>query len=155
MRHYEYEFFGEVEALDFGRMVYNVIWLPEALSSRLPFTKYPRLRIDAEIGGIFTNCAFQIEGKRRYILISSDFMKQARIALSERTQIRFSIADQAAVGVPFELEIALSNNLSAKRKWDMLSPGKKRGYVHRIASAKRQETIEKRVEEVIETLNTL
>lgn len=37
MRNYEYEFVGRIEALDFGRMIYSVIWLPECLSVQLPF----------------------------------------------------------------------------------------------------------------------
>ncbi len=152
MRRFEYEFVGKLEELDFGRMVYNVVWLPEVIEKQLPFSQYPRLRIDAEIGGVLTNCAFQIGGKRRYLILSSSFMKQAGIALSQETRVRFSIADQAAVDVPFELEAALCLHPVAKGKWDALSAGKKRGYVYRVASAKKEETVAKRVEEVIEDL---
>ena len=36
--------------------------------------------------------------------------------------------------------------------WNSLTPGKKRGYVHRIATAKRDDTREKRVFEVLDNL---
>lgn len=152
MHSYDYQFSGPIEELDFGRMAYKVIWLPEELEERLPFAQFPRLRIDAEIAGLLTNCAFQIGEKRRYLLLASDFLKQAGVKLGEKVLVRFSVADQTAVEVPYDFELALQHNLRAKKLWAALTPGKQRGFVHRIASAKREETREKRIEEVMEEL---
>ena len=63
--------------------------------------------------------------------------------------VLFRIADQNAVDVPNELERALRANSNAKQAWDELTVGKKRGYAYRVASAKRMETREKRVDEVM------
>ncbi|GAB5559227.1 MAG: hypothetical protein SynsKO_08740 [Synoicihabitans sp.] len=151
---FDYEFAGSVDEIDFGRMVYSVIWLPKDIQVRLPFEKYPRLRINAEIGGLFINCAFQIQEKRRYLILSKDLLKQTGIERFQVTKVRFSIADQTAVEIPYELELALSNNPEAQRRWDKLSAGKKRGYTHRVGSAKKEETIIRRVEAVIDDLLT-
>lgn len=152
IRRFDYEFTGVVEELDFERMVYTVMWLPKDIQVQLPFKKYPRLRIDAEVAGVFINCAFQIEEKRRYLILSKELLKQAEIEQFQKTKVRFSIADQTAVDVPYDLEVALNRNPEAQSKWDKLSAGKKRGYAHRVGSAKREETIIKRVDEVIDSL---
>ncbi len=152
MRHFDYQFVGRIEMLDFGRMIYKVIWLPVEIEARLPFSKYPRLRIDAMIAGVFINCAFQIGKGRRYLILSSDFIKQAGVDVPQYVTVSFSIADQSAVDIPLELELALRKDRRAEKLWSKLSPGKQRGYAYRIASAKRQETIEKRIEEVLEDI---
>lgn len=152
MLHYNYEFSGRIESLDFGRMVYKVIWLPKDLEEQLSFAKFPRLRINAEIAGVLTNCTFQINAKSRYLLVSSELMKQTGAELHKLVKVRRSIADQTAVDIPHDFELALEKNPRARTVWNSLSPGKKRGYVHRIASAKRDDTREKRIFEVLDNL---
>ena len=55
--------------------------------------------------------------------------------------------------VPVELEAALEKNPEAKAYFDGLTLGHKKQYIWWIASAKRQETIQKRVKEAITLLN--
>ena len=153
MSEYDYQFDADIEMYDFGRMAYTVVYVPSPLLRKLPMEDHPRLRIDGEIAGVRFQAAFQpAGGGRYYLLLSKAFRRSARLSPGDRINVMFRIADQHAVDVPIELELALNANDRARRIWESLSAGKKRGFAYRIASAKRIETRENRVDEVIECL---
>ena len=77
-------------------------------------------------------------------------MKKCGLEMGGDVLVSFRIADQNAVDVPSELQRALAANANAKQAWDKLTTGRKRGYAYRVASAKRMETRENRVDEVID-----
>jgi uncharacterized protein YdeI (YjbR/CyaY-like superfamily) len=62
------------------------------------------------------------------------------------------VADQHAVTVPDELAAALRHERAAARAWEALTPGKRRGFAHRVAAAKATETRRRRVDEVLAAL---
>jgi len=83
-------------------------------------------------------------------VLPKKMMKKCGLKIGSDVLVMFRIADQNAVDVPSELERALAANATAKQAWDELTPGKKRGYAYRVSSAKRMETRENRVDEVID-----
>ncbi len=68
--------------------------------------------------------------------------------------VQFCVDASDKVDIPVELERALWANAVASKTWNLLTPGKKRGYCYRISSAKRSETRQKRVEELIDLLTS-
>ena len=57
-----------------------------------------------------------------------------------------------AVEVPDILATALGRSADARRVWERLSPGKRRGLAYRVQSAKTDGTRVRRVNEIMESL---
>lgn len=156
MTDYEYQFTAKVDIHDFGRMAYTVAYASASIVQKVRLGKNPRLRIQGLVAGRPFHGAFQPAGENRfYLILSKRFCKSAGIALGEKVTVSFDIADQDAVEVPRALEHALNANDRARKIWDSISSGKKRGFAYRVASAKRLGTIENRVEEVVSLLLAL
>jgi len=134
------------------KLFYQVVLLPEELEAQLPFDRYPRLRIDAELNGVPTQGALMPADGRHYLMVSKRLQKQIKAQLGDVVDVRFSVADQDAVEVPVELAEALGELPDLKEIWDAWTPGKRRGFAHRVASAKQASTRTKRVAEVLEAI---
>lgn len=152
MEPYKYQFSTKLKSHQFGRVSYVVAYLPKKLIRELPLEENPRLRIDGEINGFrFDNALHPSRGKW-YVLIPKKTQQKLRIRLGSEVFIQFDIADQNAVEIPPELLHALNVNSRANEIWGKLTPGKRRGFAYRVNSAKRSETRQNRVDEVIEKL---
>ncbi|MEO1622138.1 MAG: YdeI/OmpD-associated family protein [Cyanobacteria bacterium J06632_3] len=152
MSDFPYIFDAPIVPHDLGSYAYSVAFLPEEMSSELPFKAYPRLRIQAEISNVPFSGAFQPVGGRWYLLLSKRFMKKGGFELGDWVTVRFRIGDQNAVDVPDVLRVALEQDPHAMAVWKKLSPGKRRGFAYRVGSAKRLPTQQRRVAEVMEKL---
>ena len=149
---YAYEFSTRLKSHDFGRLAYVVAYLPRKLIKQLPLDKNPRLRIDGEINGFRFNNALHPSNGKWYVLVPKKTRKALNLKLGSEVFIQFNIGDQDAVDVPRELSHALNTHEKANAVWNRLTPGKRRGFAFRVNSAKRRETRENRVEEVIDQL---
>lgn len=147
---YPFELFTTVKKHTSGRIAYAVAYLTKELQKQLPLDKHPRLRIDGEVGGHRFNGALHPCRGKWYVLLPKRMMKKCGLEMGGDVLVSFRIADQNAVDVPSELQRALAANSNAKQAWDKLTTGRKRGYAYRVASAKRMETRENRVDEVID-----
>lgn len=147
-----WEFEAPIEYHDFGRMGYTVVYLPEALRAQLPFDRYPRLRVNADILGYSIDGAFQPGHGKIYLILSKKLLREIGVELGDEVTVQFSVADQNAVDVPEALERALKKDKTASKAWQALSPGKRRAHAHTVRSAKTQPTIEKRVQAVLTSL---
>lgn len=148
-----FQFDAIVSVLDFGRMSYSVLYAPPEIVRELSLADNPRLRIDGFVADQRFKGAFQPAGENQYYLIlSKRFLKSAGLSPGDTATALFTIADPDAVDVPLELQHALQANPDAAAKWDALTPGKRRGLAYRVASAKREKTKSRRVEEVLEEL---
>ena len=153
MRRYEFSFRGPIVEHDFGRMAYKAVFFPEDVLRVLPMKQYPRLRIDAEIGGLFTNCGLMAAKQRRYILLSAAFMKQAALHCGQEIDVHFNIADQDAVEIPNDLEEAIDASVSTRAAWDSLTPGRRRSFAYRVAAVVNPTIREQRILEVLELIS--
>ncbi|MEM9574844.1 MAG: YdeI/OmpD-associated family protein [Pseudomonadota bacterium] len=130
-------------------VTYRVVVLPEAMQEELPFDKHPRLRIDGEIADFPFNGAWQPVGNGRYYLIvPKQLFSELNLKVGDHVDVRFRIADQNAVDVPDALRRALLNDPELQSKWNQLTAGKRRSFSRRVATAKTEATIEKRIVEV-------
>ncbi|MEO0513790.1 MAG: YdeI/OmpD-associated family protein [Planctomycetota bacterium] len=165
MSFYPFTFDAEVTTYDVGsaRYFYTVVWLPESLHQELPLDKYPRLRVTGEMNEQpFASALMPVPGgsvpgshtpRRWYLLLSKKQLQAMDAGLEQTIQVRFTVDDQDAVDVPPLLVSALRKNAPMQKRWDALTPGKRRGLAYRVASAKRAETQTKRIAEVFDTLN--
>ena len=153
---YAYDFEGPLDRFGVGKarkIWYTVLFLPTALGATLPFHAHPRLRVEGEIADLPVEGAWMPTGDgRRYFMVSPRVLKQAELAIGDRVEMRFRIADQTAVDVPSELASALSLDPAADAAWGTLTPGGRRGFAHLVHGAKSPETRARRVAEVLAAL---
>ena len=146
-------FQAPIELLDFGRMAYSVIYVPEELKGKLPKVKGGRLRIQGSIEDEAFHGAIQpAGGGELYIHLSKQKLKRIGREVGSQVTVAFDVADHDAVDVPEELELALERRHKAKAAWEALTPGKRRGLAYRVAIAKRPATRARRIEEPLEDL---
>lgn len=171
---YPFSFDAAISTYDVGskRYVYTVLWLPEALHDRLPLDAHPRLRVEGEMNEVpFESALMPVPGsaapggestsERRWYLLLSDRRLRAMAKAVDReaplrdgdtVQVMFRIAEQNAVDLPPALAMALAQNQAMQARWDELTPGRQRGLSHRVATAKRPDTQQRRVNEVFEIM---
>ncbi|MEL6821704.1 MAG: YdeI/OmpD-associated family protein, partial [Calditrichota bacterium] len=82
-------------------------------------------------------------------------LKDAELQLGDYAEVRFRVIDQNSVTVPTELKEAIYADSKLASAWEALSAGKKRGYCHRVLSAKREPTKQRRIDEVLVALREL
>jgi hypothetical protein len=132
---------------------YTVLFLPDELAAVLPFDRHPRLRVEGEIADVPVQGAWMPTGDgRRYFMVSPAVLKAARPEPGQLLEMRFRIDDQERVDVPEALAAALARDGEAVAAWDALTPGKRRGIAHLVASGPTAPTQARKVAEVIEAL---
>ena len=150
-----FAFEAVVTTHDVGGYNYTVVYVPDEIAGRLPLKKYPRLRIEADISGVPTDAALQPCRGKWYLMVPKRIQKAASLSVGDTASVSFVIADQDFVDVPIELLHAIEARSDVLKVWETLTPGKKRGYAHRVSSAKREETRYRRIEEIVEELEGL
>ncbi|WP_198669280.1 YdeI/OmpD-associated family protein [Blastomonas sp. UPD001] len=153
---YPYSFEAPIEKFGVGRarkIWYNVLFLPDALRSELPFGLYPRLRVDGEIADVPMSNAFIPAGDgRNYVIVAPNVLADAGVTLGNQVEMRFRVADQDRVDAPHELLAALSADSEANELWQQLTPGRRRMVAQHVTSAKTVETGERRIQEALEAI---
>ena len=146
---YPFEFNSRIETMPDAKVEMGVVFVPKKLAIRLKLAKHTRLRIEGEISGEPFEAALNPMKGRWFMMVSKRLRKRCGVEIGARVSIRFNVADQNRVDVPRELQFAIEANPEALRAWEELSPGKRRSLSHRVATAKKVETVENRVEEVL------
>lgn len=151
---YPYSFTAEVVQHDVGsqRYRYTVVFVPQDIKELLPLEQYPKLRLIGEIDDFPFEAALMPVRGEHYVLLSKKLLSSIEKRLGEMVELRFRIADQSAVDVPEPLQLALAQSPADRTLWDENTAGKQRALAYMVASAKRPETQEKRVEKVIGVL---
>jgi hypothetical protein len=132
---------------------YSVLFLPPEFEARLPFSKFPRLRVIGEIADIPVSGAWMPTGDgSRYFIVSPSVRKTAEVDIGDRVEMRFRIDDQDRIDMPEALQSALESDPPAKALWDAMTAGRRRGFTHLVHGAKSDETRGRRVAEIIATI---
>ena len=147
-----YLFRGKISQRKLGKMRQNLVWLPDEIRQQLPLDQYPRLRVMAEVNELRINGAWQPSRGRWFLLLSKKFCKLCGVGVGDEVKIEFWIADQNAIEIPDELRFALEADEKAAALWERTTIGKRRAMAHYVDGAKRAETRERRVEEMIAML---
>ncbi|MCZ8014475.1 MAG: YdeI/OmpD-associated family protein [Limnobacter sp.] len=152
MAYFTHRFEASVSLHPVGTYNYTVVYLDPELHASLPLKEIPRLRIEADISGVPVKGAWQPSGGRWYLMLPKIPLRNAGISIGSVVEVAFKVLPQDQVDVPPELSAALQAQPNARNAWSALSAGKQRSLAHMIASAKRSETKQARLEQVIAIL---
>lgn len=152
LNYFPYEFEGPVEHHFLGTMRYTAIFLPAEIAARLPFDKAPRLRFSGEINDAPIAAAWQPSKGRWYAMLSKPLLRATGLGPGDMAQMRFRLEPLDAVDHSPELERALQARTDLRAAWEALTPGMRRGQVHRLNQAKTSTTRSKRLAEVLAAL---
>lgn len=152
MSYFTHRFEATVSLHPVGTYNHTVVYLDPELHESLALKEYPRLRIEADISGVPVKGAWQPSNGRWYLMFPKSFIRKAGIAIGTVVEVAFRVLPQDDVDVPPELSAALQGRPKAREAWSALSAGKQRGLAYMVASAKRPETKQARVEQVTAVL---
>ncbi len=143
-------FNAEITLRDFGRMAYHVVYLPDSAARQLRLNDSLRLRVMGWIDDAHFEGACQPQRGRWYLILSKRLRRELKKSLGRTVSCRLVPAGQDTVHVPRELQVELDRRPVLRNTWSQLTPGKRRGFCHLIESAKRPETRESRVHQIID-----
>jgi hypothetical protein len=128
---------------------YTVVFLPDAIATTLPFKQHPRLRVRGEINDVpFEGAWIPTGDGRNYLIVSPHTRKAADLSVGDTCHVRFGVDEQDRVSIPAALADLLKRDKALAKVWATLTPGKQRGYAHRVESAKAPATVTKRLDEL-------
>jgi len=154
---HEFEAPLELHGVGISRVIwYHVLMMPDSIAQELPLRTYPRLRVRGEIVDIPVAGAWIPTGDgRHYFIVSPAVRKGTGALLGDTLDMRFVVDDQDRVDVPAPLTDALSKRPEMQAVWQGLTPGRRRGLAHKVAQAKTDLTVQRRIQEVMDTLSEI
>jgi Bacteriocin-protection, YdeI or OmpD-Associated/Domain of unknown function (DUF1905) len=152
MAFFTHRFEASVSLHPVGTYNYTVVYLDPELHATLPLREMPRLRIEADVSGVSVKGAWQPSGGRWYLMLPKGPIKKAGISIGTVVEVAFKVLPHDDVDIPPELAAVLETKPKVRKAWCSLSAGKQRGLAYMVASAKRSETKQARVEQVTAVL---
>jgi len=144
-------FEGRVEPMEWGKSVYTVLRVPPEIAETL--AAEGAKRVEGEINEHPVNLALTkapvIDGV--FLWAGKTLLDEIGIEPGEVLDVRLRKADDTVVDVDDDILLAL-RQAAATDRWNALTPGKRRGLLHGIATAKRAETRAKRIAKMIADL---
>jgi hypothetical protein len=144
-------FEGSIEPVSWGRATYTVLRLPTSAAEALEATG--ARRVEGEINEHPVNLALSrapvLDGV--FLWAGQSLLDRLGIAPGEPLEVRLRAAPDDHVDTPPDVEAALRQaDLTAA--WGALTPGKRRGLLYQIDTAKTEPTRTKRINALIESL---
>ena len=144
-------FEGRVEPMEWGKSVYTVLRIPTDIAVTL--AEQGAKRVEGEINDHPVNLALTkapvIDGV--FLWAGKTLLDEIGIAPGETLDVRLRKADDSIVEVDEDVMLAL-RQAEATDRWNALTPGKRRGLLHPITTAKRAETRANRIAKMIAEL---
>lgn len=143
-------FEGRVEPRTWGRSTYTILRLPEAALQALGKTR----RVEGEIADHPVNLALSrapvVDGV--FLWTGSSLLDRIGIQPGEPVEVRLRPAPDDRVDLDPDIEAAL-RAAGVHSTWESLTPGKRRGLLYQIATAKTEPTRLKRIQKLVEDLS--
>jgi len=142
-------FEGAVQPMPWGDKVYTVLPLPDEVVQALGKTK----RVEGEIAETPVNLALTKAPiiDQTFVYTGKTLLAEVGIAPGDVVEVRLRPAPDADVEVPTDV-IAAVRAAGRLERWEALTPGKQRGLLHQINTAKRAETRAKRIAKMVADL---
>jgi hypothetical protein len=153
MAYFTHRFETTIRRHAVGSYHYTVVYLPDDIARAMPFAAHPRLRIEADVGGVPVKGAWQPAKGVWYLMLPKAGLKAAALAIGDDVEVAFRVIAQDDVDVPAELAAALSKSAKRRKAWEAHTAGTQRGLAHFVESAKRAETRAARLEAVLAALD--
>jgi antitoxin component of MazEF toxin-antitoxin module len=142
------EFTGRVETLEWGKSTYTIVRLPDDVAERL--AAEGAKRVEGEINEFPVNLA-----PTRAPVLAETFLWTGRsvldrigLAPGDEVEVRLRKAPDDEVETPDDVAAAL-RAADATHLWEALTPGKRRGLIYQIGTARTQATRDKRIVKLI------
>ena len=139
-------FEGRIEPMLWGDKTFTVLPLPDAIVQALG---HPA-RVEGEIAEHPVNLAIARGGPigTAYLWAGQSLLDRTGLRPGDETTVRLRPAPEDHVDTPEDLAAALLR-AGALTAWQGLSPGKRRGLIHLIDTAKRPATRAKRITDTV------
>lgn len=142
-------FTGRVEPLVWGKSTYTILRLPPDVTAAL----HPARRVEGEVNDHPVNLALTrapvVEGV--FLWAGKGLLDRVGITPGEPVEVRLRPAPDDRMDTPDDIAAALRAG-GAGATWDALTPGKRRGLIYQIGTAKTDATRSKRILALIRTL---
>lgn len=144
------EFEAKIEPMEWGTSTYTVLRLPADVLQALGAPK----RVEGELNEHPVNLAVTRAPVLTdpFLWTGKDLLKRIGVAPGDLFEARLRAADPNHVETPSDVLRAIRSG-GVSEAWDGLTPGKKRGCLHTIETAKRAETRSKRIKALISELS--
>lgn len=143
-------FEGAVEPLEWGRATYTILRLPPDVAAALDGAK----RVEGEINEHPVNLAPTrapvVEGL--FLWAGQSLLDRAGILPGERVEVRLRPAPDDRVDVPDDVAAAIRGG-GAQAAWDALTPGRQRGLLYQVGTAKAAATRARRIAALVAGLS--
>jgi hypothetical protein len=137
-------FEGRIEPLEWGRATYTILRLPPAVADTLAAGK--ARRVEGEINDHPVNLALSrapvVDGV--FLWTGWTLLDRLSVEPGEPLEIRLRPADPDEVDTPDDLATAL-RAAGATAAWEALTPGRRRGLIHQVETARTAATRAKRI----------
>lgn len=141
-------FEGVVESVVWGRSTYTIVRLPPEVEAALATR-----RVEGEIAEHPVNLAITrspvVEGA--FLWAGQTLLDRIGLAVGEVVEVRLRPAPDDRVDLDPDIETAL-RAAGVMARWEGLTPGKRRGLLYQISTAKTDATRQKRIARMIEDL---
>lgn len=142
-------FEARIEPMAWGRNTYTILRLPPEIVSALDGAR----RVEGEIGDHPVNLAVTRAPvlDDPFLWAGKAFLEAAGLEPGAPVEVRLRPADPAAVDLPDDVCAAL-RAAGRTADWAALTPGRRRGLLHGIGTAKRAKTRAKRIADLLKGL---
>ncbi|MEM6384989.1 MAG: YdeI/OmpD-associated family protein [Pseudomonadota bacterium] len=140
-----------VTPVEWGRSTYTVIVLPDSIAEHFAATGTKRVEGEINDHPINVGLAKADAMPGTFIWAGKAFLEAAGIEPGTKIELRLRAADPNQVDVPNDVVSALTAS-GKLADWNALTPGKQRGFLHQVNTAKRAETRHKRIQKLVEML---
>jgi Bacteriocin-protection, YdeI or OmpD-Associated/Domain of unknown function (DUF1905) len=145
-------FEGRIEAVEWGKATYTILPLPSDIGQTLTAAK--ARRVEGEINDHPFNLALTrapvVDGP--FLWAGKTLLDRVGIAPGETIDVRLRPAPDDLVEVPEDLASALGR-AGLIDLWEGLTPGKQRGHLYQISTAKTAPTRAKRIDRLLADLS--
>jgi hypothetical protein len=142
------EFTGRIETLEWGKSTYTILRLPGEVAER--FAAEGARRVEGEMNEFPVNLAPTRAPvlEETFLWAGKSLLDRIGLAPGDDVEVRLRKAPDDEVEMPEDVTAAL-RAADASHLWEALTPGKRRGLLYQIGTAKTQGTRDKRIAKLI------
>ncbi|CAN1565313.1 Protein of unknown function DUF1905 [Fimbriimonadaceae bacterium] len=150
-----YSFRTELDIQMLGAMKYHAIRVPKEVQSEIEFPTGTKQRFEGTVNGDPVSGALLPTGTGSfYIMVSASLRKRLRLELGDPVEVNLTIVDPNVVDAPEDILSAIQADDFNLFKWEVLTAGTKRGFLHEITSAKTASTRQERIQALVDRLTS-
>jgi len=148
------DFEGRVITMEWGESVYTVLPIPPDVLDVLHLQSAKRVEVELNDHPVNLALTKSPVLEQTFVYTGKTVLRETGIGVGEAIDVRMRKADPDAVDVPEDVVLAMRQN-DLSNKWNALTPGKKRGLLHQVNSAKRAQTRAARIVKLVAQVKSI